>query len=107
MGISLEDFLAQLLEKEQQAIRERAAELIASQEHARHPHAQVGVDEDELPAGDEAAVGGQFHRRAGVTAQLDDVPRLEIGQAAQGQVHAAQLDGERDGDVERRDIGRG
>ena len=44
---------------------------------------------------------------AGVTAQLDDVPRLEVGQPAQREVDAAQLDGQRDGDVERGDLGRG
>ena len=59
------------------------------------------------PAGDEAAVGGQFDRRPGMTAQLDDVPRLEVGQAAQREIHAAQLDRQRDGDVERSDIRRG
>src|SRR5271157_1498986 len=66
---------------------------------------QLGVDQDQLTPGDEAAVGRQLDGFAAVAAQLDQVARSEVGQSAEGQVDPPELDGQGDRDVERRDRG--
>ncbi|QEH37977.1 hypothetical protein OJF2_65730 [Aquisphaera giovannonii] len=76
-----------------------------SKEHVSHPHAQLGVDEDELAAADEAAIGRQLDGLAAVAAELDHVPRLEVREPAEREIDAAQLDGEGDGHVQRIDVG--
>nr|WP_250846898.1 hypothetical protein [Aquisphaera insulae] len=72
-----------------------------SEEHVGHPDAQLRVDQDELAAADEASVGGELDGLPAVPAELDDVAGLEVRQAAEGEVHAAELDREGDGHVQR------
>ena len=57
-----------------------------SKENAGHAHAQVGVDEHQLAAGDQAAVGRELDRCAAVPIQLDDVAWLDVGQLSERQV---------------------
>jgi hypothetical protein len=73
-----------------------------SKEHAGHADAQLGVDLDQLAARDQAAPGRQLHRLAAVPAQLEHVAGLQVGEPAERQVDPAELDGQRDGHVGRR-----
>ena len=44
---------------------------------------------------------------AAMTVQLDDVTRLEVGQAIECEINASQLDGEGDRDIEWSNLGSG
>ena len=65
-----------------------------------HSHAQLGVDEHQLAAGHQTAVGSELHRRAAVAAQLKDIARLEVGKLCERQVDPSQLDGQGDRYIE-------
>src|SRR5262249_6593617 len=65
----------------------------------RQPDAELGVDLNELAAGDETASGGQLDRFASVPAEFDHVSGLEVGGPAKRQVRSAQLSHERARDV--------
>ena len=96
---------------ERTGIRLRSIGAAASKKHTRHPHAQVGVDQDQLAAGHQSPVGRQLDRGAAVAVELDDVAGLQIGQLGERQVDPAELDGQGDRHVEgaggRRCRGRG
>ena len=74
----------------------------SSQKNIRHPHPQVGVDQDQLAASNQPSVRRQLDGGAAVAVELDHVARLQIGQLGQRQVDPAQLDGQGDRHVERR-----
>ena len=58
----------------------------------RDSYAQLGIDEDQLAAGDEAAVGRELDRCSTVPIQLDNITWLDAGQLSEREVNSAQLD---------------